>query len=927
MVNLNIATWNGSFTPPPLGDVRWRAFLLLFLYLVLGMTFLGFSRQPIHIFILIFAGAALDMVLSGILRSRKIFPLSAMISCSSLAILLNWSYGMHNLWLPVFICIASKYLITLRGRHFFNPSMFAICLCILLGGEFVTLAPAYQWYGSSETAWMMGFFIVTGAMFFFVFKINRTWLIASFLITFFAQTLYRAHVMEHIIPWETLFLSSVTSPAFYLFTFYMITDPSTSPNKRSDQILVGIAIALFDLVFHLKFSLYTFFFAGLTVAAIRYFYFLGKQLFSDSNFSIWETARIRVPHVAILLIFFIPVLLAFQMNQRRPSIPEEDLFQLTSIPASHSGIDWAPSNILQETDPKLAHVAKWLLSVGDAAAVADVNLDGLPDLFLTQSLKNTDWQAKLYLNKGDFQFEKVEVPQLERYLEDREKYGLPGFALFFDYDNDGDQDLFVGFGFGKSRLFENLQFPSGMLSFVEVEVPFLSELHTICLAANAFDFNNDGLLDLFLANTLQTHFPGYEDREEPVNIFKLPDPEYPEDRRMYHFMHESWHNANNGGLNYLLLNTRDSTAFRPLESPKIGIPETRWSLAVGTLDINNDGYTDLYIANDFGRDDCYLNIDGQHFQRQEGDFYGDLGLDTYKGMNTSVGDLNGDGKEDVYVSNVHHAMQAEGSLLWINDTEDGSRQARFNERASRLNALNTNRFGWGAAFGDLNLDGWLDIVQANGLMGDDWDKKWDTARDYWYYQAQIARTGPDIHSYADKWADIRGCYIYPDESDRIYINNNGNGFVDLGEHIGFDHKANTRGIALADFNNDGSLDILVTDQYGAPKLYRNEINNHHWLGVQLTGNGTTTNRDAVGSKVKIQYTLNGEPKVQYREVRLANGFSAMGDTRLLFGLGHDSNIVENIQVEIKWHGGGTDQIKPDGINQYLHVSQSGNKIQ
>jgi enediyne biosynthesis protein E4 len=921
MVNLNFHTWKGSFKPPALDDVRWRVFLLLFSYLVLGMTTLGFSRQPTHIFILIAAGAVLDMVLSGVLRSRKIFPLSAMISCCSLAILLNWSYGIHNLWLPVFICIASKYLFTLRGRHFFNPSMFAICVCLMLGGEFVTLAPAYQWYGSSETAWMMGVFIVTGAVILFVFKINRSWLVMSFLLTFFAQTLYRAYVMEYIIPWETLFLSSVTSPAFYLFTFYMITDPSTSPNKRTDQIIVGVSIALFDLLFHLKFSLYTFFYAGLTVAGIRYVYFLGKQLFTEHNFSVWQTVKLRVPHVAVLLLFFIPVMLAFQINQRTPKIPAEDLFRLTQIPASHSGLDWLPSNILNETDPRLAHVAKWLLSVGDAVAVADVNLDGLPDIFLTQTLKHSDWRAKLYLNKGDFQFEKIEIPDLDRYLNDPINYGIPGFAFFLDYDNDGDKDLFVGFGFGQSRLFENRLYPDNEFTFVEVDVPFLSELNTICLSANAFDFNNDGNLDLFIGNTLQTHFPGYSDRDEPINIFKLPAPEYPDDRRMYHFMHESWHNANNGGLNYLLLNSLDSSVFTPLESFEIGIPETRWSLAIGTMDINNDGYTDLYIANDFGRDDCYLNVEGRYFERQQGDFYGDLGLDTYKGMNVSVGDLNGNGKEDIYVSNVHHAMQAEGSLLWVNNTKDGAPKAEFKESASVMNALNTNRFGWGAAFGDLNLNGWIDIVQANGLMDDSWDKKWDEAMDYWYYQAQIARTGPEIHSYADKWADIRGCFIYPNEPDRIYLNNYGNGFVDLADQVGFDHRANTRGVALADFNNDGSLDILVTDQFGAPVLYRNEIKNHNWVGLKLEGNGTTTNKDAVGSKVRISYRLNGESKVQYREVRLVNGFSAMGDTRLIFGLGHESYTVEDIQIDIKWHAGGDDTFPIDTINRYLVINQ------
>ena len=77
----------------------------------------------------------------------------------------------------------------------------------------------------------------------------------------------------------------------------------------------------------------------------------------------------------------------------------------------------------------------------------------------------------------------------------------------------------------------------------------------------------------------------------------------------------------------------------------------------------------------------------------------------------------------------------------------------------------------GRSYCDLNLNGWQDIVQANGMVDASWDPKFEEPADYWYYQAQIARTGPEIHSFADKWADIRGCYIYPNEPDRILINN------------------------------------------------------------------------------------------------------------------------------------------------------------
>jgi len=185
--------------------------------------------------------------------------------------------------------------------------------------------------------------------------------------------------------------------------------------------------------------------------------------------------------------------------------------------------------------------------------------------------------------------------------------------------------------------------------------------------------------------------------------------------------------------------------------------------------------------------------------------------------------MDGDGREDIYVSNVHHAMQAEGSLLWLNKTDSAAPGVNLKENASRMNMLNINRFGWGAAVVDLNLDGFPDIVQANGMVGDDWDKLYEKRSDYWYFQAQIARTGPEIHSYADKWADLRGRCIYENEADGIFLNANGNYFLDVSQQIGFTHRANTRGVAAVDLDNDGDADLVVTDQFGAPKVYKNKL--------------------------------------------------------------------------------------------------------
>ncbi len=725
--------------------------------------------------------------------------------------------------------------------------------------------------------------------------------------------------MEHIIPWETIFVGSITSPAFYLFTFFMITDPSTSPSGTKEQILVGLGIAVFDFLFHLKLSYYTFFFAGLGVAFIRFVIIYFKEQAFFRNISV-RSLTLSAQRWAVVSCLFVPLFWAvsgFSVLDNQSNAQQ----LLKRIPASHSGLTAERSDMLLRTDPRLHHVAKWILSVGDAAAVADVNLDGLPDLFLTQSLKSLGNRGKLHINKGNFTFEKQSINPLEPYLDNPKAFGLPGFAFFFDKDNDGDKDLFVGFGFGNSRVFENKIIPSGELQFEEVDIPGITDAHSICLSANAADFNNDGMLDILLFNTLRTHLLDYA-KPTPLNIFDLPQPAYEGDRRMFRFLHESWHNANNGGINKLFIGNKKTNQYQEIIASQSGFTETRWSLASGTLDFNEDGLTDLYIANDFGRDDCYLNLGNNQFERQEGKFYGDIGLDTYKGMNVSIGDINADGKEDIYVSNVHHAMQAEGSLLWMNTTKKGAKKVDLVDKAFQYNALNTNRFGWGGAIGDLNMDGYPDILQANGMVDDEWDKKYEERMDYWYFQAQIARTGPEIHSYSDKWADIRGCAIYENEPDRALINQNGEEFIDLAKEIGLTHQRNTRGVAMADFDNDGDPDLLFTDQFGAPILYENTLQDKQWVGLELEGNGINTTVDAVGSKVWISYEVNEEDKVQYKEQRLVSGFMAMGDNRLLFGLGKASDQINNLSVKVQWHNGEEQILNLESWNKYQTIQQT-----
>jgi len=470
-----------------------------------------------------------------------------------------------------------------------------------------------------------------------------------------------------------------------------------------------------------------------------------------------------------------------------------------------------------------------------------------------------------------------------------ERHGLISGALFLDYDGDGDKDLLVLAGWGRLRLLQNRLVEDGKLAFVDVTRAAGLDDYAVSVAVNALDINRDGRLDLVVGHAISPLLPGYA-TPTPFNAFKLPQPAYAGDRRMFNFMHRTWHDAANGGGVSVYLGRQGG--FQRVDERAYGLTEKRWTIAIGAGDLDNDGWPDLYLANDFGPDQLLINRGGRRFETVKGAVSGDIGRDTYKGMNASLGDIDGNGFLDVYVSNVHHKLQAEGSLLWMNG--GGAHAAAWSDQAARRNALNEKRFGWGAAIGDIDRDGRPDILQANGMVDDRYDRKYAGCPDYWYWNDKIALSPPDVHGYADRWADLRGRCIFPRERDRIYLNR-GSHFVDVAQQAGWTQPGNSRGIALIDLDNDGALDVIVTHQFLPVSIYRNVQAEKSWIGLALEGNARDCNRDAVGTRVWIE----AAGRRQMREVHAANGFSAQGDRRLLFGLGTHKGSV---QAEIYWCG-------------------------
>ena len=886
----------------------------------MGVGWLGFNRSVSQIATIVVAGCALDMALHWLLRKRELLmPLSAYISALSLAILLNYAHDPWLLLLPVFLTIGSKYVFTVDGKHHFNPSLFGVATTLLFAGDLLTAAPAYQWGGS----WAMSAFIVSAALALFVFRIGRGWLIVSFLVAYALQTALRAWIMRAHLPAEMLFLGTMTTPPFYLFTFFMLTDPKTSPSSARAQVMLGVSIALVDLYLHTKQSVFTFFYAAFAVATIRFVWMHATAMWRDG---LGVHLRTRLLARRMLATFGVlgAVSLTAGFTYRQLIHPRVALtdagFTLEEIAPAASGLSIRidPAS-LDLVDPRLRHIAKWILSVGASVSAADVDGDGRVDLFVTSPLAVPEDRVALFRNAGRFRFERVPVPALDRLRGHPADVGLPGGALFLDYDNDGDSDLFVNVSFGRAMLLRNDLTETGRLGFTDVSAAAGVDAYGISVAANAIDFDRDGRLDIVIGNTLEINLPGYR-HPTPLNIFALPRPEYEGDRRMFAFMHDGWHNATNGGPIVLFRNRGDGS-FESLDAAALGMSQTHWTISIGTGDLNRDGWTDLYVANDFGRDDLYLNEEGKRWRRVAGRLFGDIGMDTYKGMNSSIADFDRNGWLDVYVSNVHHPLQAEGSLLWMNRGAQPDGAPRLRDEASGRGALNEDRFGWGAAVGDLANRGWQDIVQTNGMVDDRLDDRHDGCPDYWYVNHKLMQSTSEIHTFADMWGDIRGRCIYPNEARRVYYNRGADArpqFVDVAALVGLTKRDNSRGVALADLNDDGRLDLVIANQHAAPSLHRNAPTasgvGSSWIGLTLVGDGQRCSRQALGSTVEV---VGDRPQI--REAQGANGFAAQNEGRVHFGLGsRPSNLA--VPIRVRWCGGDVTELRLQP-NRYHRIAQ------
>jgi enediyne biosynthesis protein E4 len=482
-------------------------------------------------------------------------------------------------------------------------------------------------------------------------------------------------------------------------------------------------------------------------------------------------------------------------------------------------------------------------TLGSGCAFLDYDRDGWQDILLVNGM---DWPGhqkqrstmKLYRNNRNGTFSDV----TKAAGLDIEMYGMG--AAVGDYNNDGFPDIFISC-VGQSRLFRNM----GKGTFVDVtKASGLLGRQGFSTSALWFDYDRDGLLDLFVCN--------YVRWSPEHDVFCSLDG-----------THKSYctPEAYRGDTCWLFHNRGNGT-FEDVTAASGIFDSSSKSLGVAMFDYDGDGWPDLLVANDTQPNKLYKNLRNGKFK--------DVGVEAglafstdgkaRAGMGVDTGDFENSGKPGVAITNFDNEMIG---LYQQTGT------AAYDDIAipSGLGAASRSSLGFGCAFFDANLDGWLDLAVANGHID-------ETVR------------------------NIRGNVGYA-QAPQLFLNERAGKFRDVAAEVGggFATPIVGRGLAYGDFDGDGNLDLLLTTNNGPAYLYRNDLSNGN-RSIRLQLMGTKSNRDAIGAIVKI--FAGG--MMQSRVVRGGSSYLSQSELPVTFGVGKSEKIE---RVTIDWPSGRSEEYK------------------
>ncbi len=554
----------------------------------------------------------------------------------------------------------------------------------------------------------------------------------------------------------------------------------------------------------------------------------------------------------------------------------------------HSQTGIAFSNNLTETD-SLNYLNYGYIYMGGGVATGDINNDGLIDIFFIGNMVAN----KLYLNKGDLKFEDIS-----------EKAGVTGDKRWFtgvtmaDVNGDGYLDIYCSVS-GKYGPKENLLYINNKdNTFTESAKKYGLDDVGNSIQATFFDYDNDGDLDLYVANYPPTNF------NAPQNYY-----------------HYKMNNTKDNETDNLYRN--DGDTFTNV-TDEAGLRSFGLSNSVTVGDLNNDGWQDIYVSNDFSMPDyVYINNKNGTFTEQVKSLTKQTAL---YGMGVDIADYNNDGLLDIIqmdmtpgdnrrskanmagmnpalfweTVNAGFGYQYMQNMLQVNNGMVNDSLPNFSN-VSRLAGIATTDWSWGPLLADLDNDGWKDIFISNGT------RREINNKDYFKALEKKRITKDSLLKYS--------LAIPSEKIDNFVFKNNGDlTFTKVNKDWGLEYKGFSNGCVYADLDNDGDLEIVINNIDDYASVFENtssKINNY----ITLRFKGTEKNKFGLGVKV----TLKADGISQFQEMTLTRGFQSSVAPQLHFGLAKAEKVDTLL---VKWPDGKQQLLTEVAKNQILEIDYS-----